>query len=91
MKIKRIYTMVAVITLDHRHTFECTKHKLDFHPELNMFKVDNVLIPVSNIREVLLEEEEGRVQVSSSHASLVVEEDARPTESITKSKTKVKK
>lgn len=57
MKIKRIHTQVAVMSIDHKFSFDQGQHKLEYFPELNMFKIDSTFVPVSNIREVLVEDE----------------------------------
>jgi hypothetical protein len=101
MKIKRIHTIVAVISLDHKFSFDSSSYRLDYFPDVSMFKVNDTLIPVSNIREVMLDtdssrmvthyEEEGRVQASSSHASLLnIEEDSRPDTKLPQTRRKSK-
>ena len=58
MRIARIYTTVAVMSKDHKFSFDHTQHKLEFIKELGMFSIDErVLIPLANIREVVYLEE----------------------------------
>lgn len=58
MRIRRIHTHIALMSKDHKFSFDVKDHKLDFYPELNMFSIDgDTFVPVSNIREVLLEPE----------------------------------
>lgn len=54
MKITRIYTMAALNSLDYKMSFDHLKHKLEYLPHLNMFQIDGTLIPMSNVREVVL-------------------------------------
>lgn len=68
MKIKRIHTQVAIMSKEHKFSFDVSQHKLEYFPELNMFKIDETLVPISNIREVLLEE---NVQVEPPHVGSV--------------------
>ncbi|MCW3101169.1 MAG: hypothetical protein JWL77_6787 [Chthonomonadaceae bacterium] len=60
MKIRRIHTQVAIMSKEHKFSFDVSQHKLEYFPELNMFKIDETLVPISNIREVLLEQEQPR-------------------------------
>lgn len=56
MKILRIHTSNALISKEHKHSFDHQHYKISFDKELGMFRIDNTLVPVSNIREVLVEE-----------------------------------
>jgi|SRR6516225_1778159 hypothetical protein len=56
MKIKRIHTNFALMSLGHKHTFDNKDHELSFNNEFQMFQIDGTLVPVSSIREVLTEE-----------------------------------
>lgn len=60
MKIRRIHTQVAIMSKEHKFSFDISQHKLEYFPELSMFKIDETLVPISNIREVLLVEEDQR-------------------------------
>lgn len=57
MKISRIHTHVALMSKDHKFSFDKSQHKLEYYPELSMFRIDDTYVPVSNIREVLVEAE----------------------------------
>lgn len=57
MKIKLLHTQVAVMSKDHKYSFNARDHVLEYIAHLQMFKIDETLVPVSNIREVLIEEE----------------------------------
>lgn len=41
---------------EHKFSFDVSQHNLEYLPEMSMFKIDETLVPISNIREVLLEE-----------------------------------
>lgn len=56
MKILRIHTSNALISKEHKHSFDHQHYKISFDKELGMFRIDNTLVPISNIREVLVEE-----------------------------------
>ncbi len=59
MKIKRLYTLVALMGKDYKFSFESSKHKIEYIPELNMFSIDtDCLVPMHNIREIILQKEE---------------------------------
>lgn len=67
MKIKRLHTQVAVMSIDHKFSFDASQHKLAYRADLSMFKIDNTYVPVSNIREVLVEEEVEKEQLDVSN------------------------
>lgn len=87
MKIRRIHTQVAVMSIDHKFSFDQGQHKLEYFPELNMFKIDNTFVPVSNIREVLVEEEKSAINPQFKNKLM----EPLPEENVTITKTKVKK
>ena len=44
---------------DHKFSFDQSQHKLEYLQELQMFSIDgDTYIPLSNVREVLIEKEE---------------------------------
>lgn len=86
MKIRRIHTIVAIMSKDHKFSFDIKEHRLEYDKELCMFKIDDTLVPPSNIREILLE---GQISPSAS-VNVKVEVETHPTEEITKPKRKVK-
>ncbi len=53
--IKRIHTTVAIMSQDHKFTFDSSQHKLRYFPDLSAVLVDNTMIPMSNVREMILE------------------------------------
>lgn len=89
MKIRRIHTVSALMSREHKFSFDVSQHTLDYIPELTMFKIDNTLVPISNVREVLLEEES--LVVPSSVVSSLTEETTDPKEELSQTKTSVKR
>ena len=56
MKIKRIYVIHNIINKGHNLNFDCSKYKIQYVPEARGYLIDDdVLIPESNIKEVLVE------------------------------------
>ena len=58
MKIKRIYFLTSIQSLGHASSVSAPKDKIAFVAEINGFLInDTVLVPSSNVKEVILEAE----------------------------------
>jgi hypothetical protein len=56
MKIKRLFTFVALMGKGHSFSFDKSNHTIEFRPDINMFEIDgDTLVPMHNVREILLE------------------------------------
>jgi len=63
MKIKRIYTIHNILNKGHNLNFDSTKYTIQYVPEARGYLIDgDVLIPETNVKEVLVEQDEKKVK-----------------------------
>lgn len=78
MKIKRIHTSIALMSKEHKHSFDEKHHTLEFNKEFGMFVIDGeTLVPISNVREVLIEKELVEQELKVKLIDSVIEEPKR--------------
>lgn len=57
LKIKRLYLMVALMSQQHKFSFDAPEYRLEFHPELGLFSINDTYVPINQIKEIITEVE----------------------------------